>query len=30
MCDEQAELFDGFGWIASRLGECVNMMVASE
>lgn len=21
MCDEQAELFDGFGYIASRLGE---------
>jgi hypothetical protein len=19
MCDEQAELFDGFGWLASRL-----------
>ena len=22
MCDEQAELFDWFGWTASRLGEC--------
>ena len=24
MCDEQAELFDWFGWIASRLGELQN------